>query len=275
MSLFKRIFDIISQYKLVITIASFLSIYKSLIFLNIAIDNFIFYQFCILAGTFVVYNQNRVKSILITKNKSIRSQATLFLFLSMLIWSYIQFIVNYGVLSAALLLILFIPSILYQQSIIKYKKINLSIRTIPYLKIFLISFVWASISSMIILKINFNSSLIFILNFLFIFAITIPFDLRDREIDKVNNLKTLAHKFNDKQLIKISYFLLLLNLIFSIIFLSIIELSKFILAEFLIFIFLSILIYQYPKLKNKKYYFELIDFSIMLYGLLYLLIYIS
>jgi len=69
------------------------------------------------------------------------------------------------------------------------------LRKIPFIKIFVISFVWA-ISTMLLLVIE-NSILIskniilhLIARFLFVFAITIPFDIRDLKYD-AQNLRTI------------------------------------------------------------------------------------
>ena len=69
------------------------------------------------------------------------------------------------------------------------------LRKIPFIKIFLISFVW-TISTMLLLVIE-NNTLIsqdillhLISRFLFVFAITIPFDIRDLKYD-AQNLRTI------------------------------------------------------------------------------------
>lgn len=72
-------------------------------------------------------------------------------------------------------------------------------RSIPILKVFLIAYVWASISSflpaILVGEQVFTSStlLIFFAHFMFIFAITLPFDVRDFQIDQNKNLTTIPH----------------------------------------------------------------------------------
>ena len=69
------------------------------------------------------------------------------------------------------------------------------LRKIPFLKIFIISSIW-TISSMGLLisennlPLNSNTILQLFSRFLFVFAITIPFDIRDVKYDK-NNIKTI------------------------------------------------------------------------------------
>ncbi len=70
-----------------------------------------------------------------------------------------------------------------------------AIRKLPFLKIFVISLVWtftAAVVPLLLIEWNWNSSsLIFlVLLFLFVMILCIPFDIRDRELDK-EQLKTL------------------------------------------------------------------------------------
>ena len=70
------------------------------------------------------------------------------------------------------------------------------LRSIPVLKIFLISYVWAAMSSFFPALLHGKSIgtqdvlLVFVGNFSFIIAITLPFDIRDNESDKDRNIIT-------------------------------------------------------------------------------------
>ncbi len=75
-------------------------------------------------------------------------------------------------------------------------------RNIPYLKIFLIAYVWASATVIfpmlhedLIIQ-NFKTIALFFERLLFTLAITIPFDIRDKEGDKQNGLATLVSLLN-------------------------------------------------------------------------------
>ena len=78
----------------------------------------------------------------------------------------------------------------------------------PVVKIFLISLVWASISSFIPLMITdvqlFTKLLIFLEKFLFIFAIAIPFDIRDMKFDKLKGVATIPILFGREKSIMLS-----------------------------------------------------------------------
>lgn len=83
-------------------------------------------------------------------------------------------------------------SLLYSYSYLGNKKL----REIPFLKIFFISLIWAYTTVFIPLGgsgiIQYSSLiLMFFQRFFFIFAITIPFDIRDIEKDRRSNLKTI------------------------------------------------------------------------------------
>lgn len=69
------------------------------------------------------------------------------------------------------------------------------LRKIPFLKIFIISSIWTIISMGLLISENnlpltSNTILQLVSRFLFVFAITIPFDIRDVKYDK-NNIKTI------------------------------------------------------------------------------------
>ncbi|MCR6637691.1 MAG: UbiA family prenyltransferase [Sporocytophaga sp.] len=81
-------------------------------------------------------------------------------------------------------------SLFYSAPLLNFKKI-------PFLKIFLISYVW-SVSTVILPSINKGFGVldkevveIFVQRIIFILALAIPFDIRDIEVDKRNNIDTL------------------------------------------------------------------------------------
>jgi hypothetical protein len=78
-------------------------------------------------------------------------------------------------------------------------RIHFPFRSIPILKIFLIAYVWASMSSFLPVLIadeqiiTSQKLLVFLAHSMFIIAITLPFDIRDFRIDHKNNLITFPH----------------------------------------------------------------------------------
>ena len=88
-------------------------------------------------------------------------------------------------------------STLYNVPVRKSKSIlPLPLRSIPILKIFLIAYVWASISSFLPALLQQHQMftqpnlLIFAAHFLFIVSITLPFDIRDFKTDGKSSLIT-------------------------------------------------------------------------------------
>ena len=70
---------------------------------------------------------------------------------------------------------------------------GLGLRTIPFLKLFLIAFVWAGSSIGLLLVVHHSliqHQLLFFSVFFFVIGITIPFDIRDRNLDE-KGLKTI------------------------------------------------------------------------------------
>lgn len=70
---------------------------------------------------------------------------------------------------------------------------GLGLRTIPFLKLFLIAFVWAGSSVGLLLVVHHSlvqHQLLFMSVFFFVIGITIPFDIRDRKTDR-KELKTI------------------------------------------------------------------------------------
>lgn len=87
------------------------------------------------------------------------------------------------------------------------------LRDINYIKIFLIALVWAYISILpIILTDGLSATLLSYLieKFLFLLAITIPFDIRDKTIDSRNNLRTIPDLLGVRKSYLLSITLLLL-----------------------------------------------------------------
>lgn len=120
------------------------------------------------------------------------------------------------------------------------------IRKIPLLKVFYVGLVWALIPSWLFLP-EFNLP-IFLMSFLFITALVLPFDIRDLKDDKVVTFPKLIGIPNTKYL---AYMLTLLATIMAVIFLK----DDFGTAFFLSAIITFVLIY-FSEPKNPDSYFS-------------------
>lgn len=94
-----------------------------------------------------------------------------------------------------------------------------TLRELPYLKLWLIALIWAAVTVIVpvihVRKITFSDSGLFLLCFLFIAAITIPFDIRDRYSDSPS-MKTLPQQLGVKGALKVSLLLLALAMLLTL-----------------------------------------------------------
>ncbi len=101
-------------------------------------------------------------------------------------------------------------TIFYSVPVFKFSDRLYRLREIPFIKIFLIAFVWSVVTIILpVIESGYNGSLAnlsFVLaeRYVFIFAITIPFDIRDMEQDKRYNLKTIPIVYGVNKSYKIS-----------------------------------------------------------------------
>tara|TARA_B100001142_G_scaffold179806_2_gene179371 strand:- start:37566 stop:38378 length:813 start_codon:yes stop_codon:yes gene_type:complete len=148
------------------------------------------------------------------------------------------------------------------------------IRKIPFAKIFIISFVW-SVSTMLLLvlenNIQISQDIIFRLAslFLFIFSITIPFDIRDVEYD-LRNVITIPLFFGVKRAKYIAIFALFIcGLIAFIQYLEMTLNLANLLALLLLYILASFFIQKSDKRKGERYFsFWVESLSLISYFLL-------
>lgn len=109
------------------------------------------------------------------------------------------------------MMLLLIPaallSLLYPFSIFNIKGHLTSLRKIPFLKLFIIAFVWAFVTVIFVSANELYSIrtllLLFFQRFFFVMAITIPFDIRDINFDK-EKIKTIPVVFGVKMAKKIA-----------------------------------------------------------------------
>lgn len=179
----------------------------------------------IFCSTFFTYNFQRIyrlrsvellgKLIGIRLGWIIRNRKRLFFAsaLSLILSIYFLFQLSLNVFLLIIPLALF--SVLYVIPVFPQKK---AIRDLPFAKIFVISIVW-SVVMVAIPVVNFsgfegltNSSFLMLLleQFLFILAITLPFDVRDLRYDMESNIKTIPSYIGIKNTIILSHGLLVL-----------------------------------------------------------------
>lgn len=125
-------------------------------------------------------------------------------------------LVLYFMLPVNLKIVLLVPgiiSVIYGLPLGK----KFRLRDIGIIKIFLIAFVWAYISS-VLPAVNSGNQIftlpvviLFIANYLFTFAITLPFDIKDMHIDKMNNVKTIPVYLGEENTYNLAALLLFIS----------------------------------------------------------------
>ena len=153
-----------------------------------------------------------------------------------------------------------------------------SLRKIPFIKIFIISFVW-TVSTMLLLllendiPISVNIILHLLSRFLFVFAITIPFDIRDLKYD-AQNLQTIPFFFGILKARFISFFALFICLVISVFqYLENNIISINLLALILLYFVASILIVKSDEKRSEMYFsFWVESLSILCYFFLIIML---
>lgn len=197
--------------------------------------------------------------------------------LSILLSAYFLTQLNVNVFILIIPLALF--SVLYVLPVLPNKK---AIRDLPFAKIFVISLVWSVVMVAIPVVNHFgfqglfqNSFLLLILEqFVFILAITLPFDVRDLRYDLESNIKTIPSFIGIKNTITLSHGLLILFLSLKWIqffYLNQIDLSQFIATA--ITTSLTFIIIAFTSRKRGELFFSgFVDGAMILMylGILYL-----
>jgi len=195
--------------------------------------------------------------------------------------THIQFYAILGLIGCAILffflpnkikLLLVAPSIFSVAYVLPIFKNNFRLRDFNYVKIFLIAIVWAYITATIPLFFErgnqisaYNILLISIERMLFVFAITIPFDIRDYEIDKKANVNTLVHKFGIEGSKKLSIVLVFITLLINFTLRSHGVLPDGVYLQLLIFYIVLIFIIIYAsKYKSDYLYSGVLDGTMIL-----------
>ena len=167
-------------------------------------------------------------------------------------------------------------TLFYSLPIFKNKKTIFRLREIPCLKIFLISFVWSA--STIFLPIIQSSAVfnkeqvvfIFIERFLFVFAITIPFDIRDMRADAKEKLTTIPILIGKKNALILSNFVLVL---FTLLCVAHYRHTHFVLI-IVAFVLSAISTFYFINSKKMQvkhfYHYGILDGTLLLQGLLVL-----
>lgn len=188
------------------------------------------YLFIIFFATLFEYNLHRLITVL-TNKKALNSEKHRWVRENIKTFYFLVFISVTGFATVALLakkevLYTFAPiavlTLFYSIPVSSNRKHLLRLREIPYLKIFLIAFVWSTSTILLpVIQTNgtFSDTMVAALlteRFFFVLAITIPFDIRDLEADKQEGLKTIPMLMGKDKSLIVSYLSLFLFLLISL-----------------------------------------------------------
>jgi 4-hydroxybenzoate polyprenyltransferase len=169
-----------------------------------------------------------------------------------------------------------ILTFLYSMPVSGNKSYLFKLRDVPYLKIFLIAFVWSALTVFLPAIqageeiLNVQVELLFAERFFFIFAITIPFDIRDMQVDRDAGLKTIPLLVNQKKALTLSYLSLLISLIISVFHYKM-QNNLFIIEALCISFITTYLFLKLKTFRNlNKYYYQILDGTLLLQALLIL-----
>lgn len=240
------------------------------------------YLFIIFFATLFEYNLHRFVTIITNKNalnsdKHSWVKQHLYLFYSLVAASVVGFIISLFFAKIEVL-ITFAPialiTLFYSLPVFKNKKNIFRLREIHFLKIFLIAFVWSAIT--VLLPViqsektyyNMHLTLILLERFLFVFAIAIPFDIRDMEIDRQSGLKTIPLLIGERGAYILSNILIGVFIIICVFHYALIN-SYLILYPLIISAISTFLFLNIEKIRKiPNYHFGILDGTMLLQGLL-------
>lgn len=238
----------------------------------------------VFCSTYFIYNIQRIVRMsydkLIGKNIGVRLswivRNRIALFLSSIILMVVAAIALFFVKSASFLTVLplGIISILYVTPFIPLKGKWISLRRVPFIKIFIIAIIWAIVTVALpfINEFGFsnfddnNFQLTLLTRFLFVFAITLPFDIRDLDDDCDNHVKTIPAVIGKKTTVILSETLLLFYLgmkFYQFNVLDQIDIAQFIAISISIAITILIVAFAAKK-RSELYYSGLIEGTMLL-----------
>jgi len=246
------------------------------------------YLLLIFFATLLEYNRDLVILILtkkislnIEKRYQIReNRNTIFFFLTV---SLVLFL--YALLSTkAEVLIAFLPlailTFFYSFPVAVKRNYFLRLREVPYLKIFLIAFVWSATTTLLPVidadaKImETHVILLFVERFFFVFSIAIPFDIRDMQTDSDAGLKTIPILINRNKALLLSYLSLTVSFLISL-FHYRMQNSWFIIEALSISLLITYLFLKLKFFRNlSRYYYHILDGTVLLQGMLVLVFYL-
>ena len=257
--MFKKTLSFLLYSNLFVSLCVVALAIRTALVLDLNVD-FSFYLFLFFSTLFtynfqrlIRFNNKEYSSKNVIWNKSNYNFSKTICLISFLISSTFIFSLNLN--SLYLLFPLFIVSILYPLKLFS----KLSLREVPFLKIFLISIVWTFATTLVVVSES-NSPFSFELmpllldRFLFVMAITIPFDIRDLKLDQ-SFIKTIPLVFGLNGAKNIAFVCLFFSVVSVICQYYFLELDYHFLYSHVFTCLLTTLFVWYSDTSKKDFYF--------------------
>lgn len=260
MSILKKIISFLLYSNLFVSLCVLALAVRTALILDIKVESYFFYF--ILFSTLFTYHFQRIIRISYKEyssdnlnwNKSNFKLSVIICLISLIVCFGFVFSLNQT--SLYFLIPLFLISFLYPLK--SFSKISL--REVPFLKIFLIAIVWTFTTTILLVTESNNSissKLIPLLldRFLFVLAITIPFDIRDLKFDK-NEIKTMPMVFGVRGAKNIAFVCLFLSVLAVVYQYCYLDLSYRFLFSHALTCTIAFLFVTYSETSNKDFYFS-------------------
>ena len=211
---FKKILDFYLYSSIHIALAATSLVVQSYILLDLKIN--IHYILFIFFGTLFLYIMHNIKGTEESSQEVIRDKIAIISKLKSLLWilagiAIVVLIYNLFLLKLTTIIYLSILGFISIWYVVPVFGKQKRLRDYSLIKIFLIALVWATLSFIPLTgkEISFKvMALLFLQNYLYIFALTIPFDIRDCEYEKHKGLKTIPSIIGKQKAIVLSVLLL-------------------------------------------------------------------
>ena len=138
------------------------------------------------------------------------------------IFAFISSIILLFTLPTSQIVVLLIPGALSLLYVLPVFPNGKRLRDINYIKIFVIAFVWAGLTALLPAAIDANpvgdriTVILFLERFIYIFAITLPFDIRDEAVDKLTGVKTIAARLGKNYTLLLCFILLAIDTLLNV-----------------------------------------------------------
>jgi 4-hydroxybenzoate polyprenyltransferase len=243
------------------------------------------YLFLIFFATLCEYNVHRFVTI-ITNKAALESEKHKWVKNNLIGFYFLVFLSVAGFVTVALmakrevllgLAPIAVLTLFYSIPVYGNKKSIFRLRGIPYLKIFMIAFTWSTAT--ILLPVihtgrhypPYHVILMIVERFMFVFAITIPFDTRDMEADTLAKLKTIPLLLGEKRSMNLAYISVLLFAALSILHYTYIG-ELYIAFAMAISAITTLLFLRWDRAKSLPlYHYAILDGTMLLQGLLVLI----